>query len=128
MKVRFYQIKNFINIYEKIKDTTLPIKVGYQLAKLATLCQKEIDIYQIQLNKLIQEYGARDENNQLIQTDNGEGIKIKEDKIQECQDKIIELSNLEIEINIAPISINILENIELSLDEITNLSPFLSEE
>ena len=128
MKLRFFEIKNFIDTYEKIKNTTLPIKVGYKLAKLAALCQKEMDIYQSQLNKIILEYGARDENDQLIQTDNGNGVKIKEDKIQECQEKLNELSTLEIEINESPISIEALENLELSLDEIGALSSFLSEE
>lgn len=128
MKLRFFEIKNFIGTYEKIKNTTLPIKVGYKLAKLAALCQKEMDIYQSQLNKIILEYGARDENGQLIQTENGDGIKIKEDKIQECQEKLNELSTLEIEINESPISIEALENLELSLDEIGALSSFLSEE
>ena len=128
MKLRFFEIKNFIGTYEKIKNTTLPIKVGYKLAKLAALCQKEMDIYQSQLNKIIQEYGARDENGQLIQTENGDGIKIKDDKIQECQEKLNELSTLEIEINESPISIEALENLELSLDEIGALSSFLSEE
>lgn len=128
MKLRFFEIKNFIDTYEKIKNTTLPIKVGYKLAKLAALCQKEMEIYQSQLNKIILEYGARDENNQLIQTDNGNGVKIKEDKIQECQEKLNELSTLEIEINESPISIEALENLELSLDEIGALSSFLSEE
>ena len=87
-----------------------------------------MDIYQSQLNKIILEYGARDENGQLIQTENGDGIKIKEDKIQECQEKLNELSTLEIEINESPISIEALENLELSLDEIGALSSFLSEE
>lgn len=128
MKLRFFEIKNFIDTYEKIKNTTLPIKVGYKLAKLAALCQKEMEIYQSQLNKIILEYGARDENDQLIQTDNGNGVKIKEDKIQECQEKLNELSTLEIEINETPISIEALENLELSLDEIGALSSFLSEE
>ena len=128
MKLRFFEIKNFIDTYEKIKNTTLPIKVGYKLAKLAALCQKEMDIYQSQLNKIILEYGARDENDQLIQTDNGNGVKIKEDKIQECQEKLNELSTLEIEINESPISIEALENLELSLDEIGAVSSFLSEE
>lgn len=128
MKLRFFEIKNFIDTYEKIKNTTLPIKVGYKLAKLAALCQKEMEIYQSQLNKIILEYGARDENDQLIQTDNGNGVKIKEDKIQECQEKLNELSTLEIEINESPISIEALENLELSLDEIGALSSFLSEE
>lgn len=128
MKLKFYEIKRFVDIYEKIKNTTLPIKVGYKLAKLAVQCQKEMDIYQSQLNKIIQEYGARDENGQLIQTENGDGIKIKEDKIQECQEKLNELSTLEIEINESPISIEALENVELSLDEIGALSSFLSEE
>lgn len=128
MKLKFFEIKRFVDIYEKIKNTTLPIKVGYKLAKLAVQCQKEMDIYQSQLNKIIQEYGARDENGQLIQTENGDGIKIKEDKIQECQEKLNELSTLEIEINESPISIEALENVELSLDEIGALSSFLNEE
>jgi len=128
MKVKIYQIKNFNDIYEKIKNTTLPIKVGYSLAKLAACAQKEMDIYQSQLNKIIQEYGARDENDQLMQTEDGTGVKIQEDKIQECQEKLNELLTLEVEIDIKPISLNALENIELSLNEITSLSPFLIEE
>lgn len=128
MKIKIFQIRQFMNIYEKIKNTTLPIKIGYKLAKIAAKCQEEMDIYQSQLNKIIQEYGARDENNQLIPTEGGDGIKIKEDKIQECQEKLNELSTLEVEINEDPISIEALDNLELSLSEVEGLSSFLSEE
>ena len=127
MKVKIYEVQQFNGIYDKIKDITLPIKLGYRLAKLAAQCQKEIDISQLQ--KLIQEYGARDEKNELIPTEDGQGIKIKENKIQECQEKINELISLDVEINGDLIPISLFENdIKLSIDEIKILSPFLSEE
>ena len=129
MKVKIYEVQQFNGIYDKIKDITLPIKLGYRLAKLAAQCQKEIDIYQSQLQKLIQEYGARDEKNELVPTEDGQGIKIKEDKIQECQEKINELISLDVEISGDLIPISLFENdIKLSIDEIKILSPFLSEE
>lgn len=129
MKIKIYEIQQFNSIYDKIKNITLPIKLGYRLAKLAAQCQKEIEIYQSQLQKLIQEYGARDEKGELIPTEDGTGIKIKEDKIQECQEKIIELTNLDVELNGDLIPISLFENdTKLSVDEIRILSPFLSEE
>ena len=128
MKLKLYEIQKFLEVYNRIKDTTMPIKTGYKLAKISARCQKEMDIYQSQLNKIILEYGARDENDNLVHTEDGTGVKIKEDKISECQEKLNELSFLEVDIDEDPISINGLENIELSLDDIRALSSFLSEE
>lgn len=129
MKVKIYEIQQFNEVYNKIKDITLPIKLGYRLAKLAAQCQKEMEIYQSQLTKLIQEYGARDEKGELIPTEDGTGIKIKEDKIKECQDKITELITIDVELNEEPILISFFEDdVKLSVDDIKCLSPFLSEE
>lgn len=129
MKAKIYEIKQFTEIYDKIKDTTLPIKLGYRLAKLAAQAQKEMEIYQSQLQKLILDYGARDENGELVHTEDGQGIKIKEDKLEECQEKINELSTLEIDLGVEPISLDMFDDdVKLSIDEIKCLSPFLDEE
>lgn len=129
MKLKLYQIKQFSDIYEKIKTAALPIKVAYRFAKIAAQAQKEMELYQSQLSEIILKYGARDDKGELIRTEDGTGIKVAEGKLDECQKAITELADIEIEFNCEPISIESFgDDLKFTLEEITILTPFLVEE
>lgn len=127
MKVKMHQILDFELVYNKIKNTKMPIKTTYNFAKLAREVNNERDFYQQELQHIINEFGEKDENGNFVLTEDGTGVQIQKDRINECQKEIILLSNLEVEIKGINLAVEELENIELTLSEMEILMAFIEE-
>lgn len=127
MTLKMYQIIPFENFYTRIKSCVLPIKISYKFSKLARAIEQEKIFYQSKVQEIIEEYGERDENDELKLTDDKTAFLIKEDKVLECQQKMNELSELEIDIEEIKFSIDDLEGLTLSPQEMDILIPFIIE-
>ena len=127
MKVRMYQVLDFETIYNKIKDIKMPIKTTYNFAKLAREINEEKLFYQQELQRIIDNFGERDENGNFVLTEDKSGVQIKKENLNECQKEIIALSNLEVEIKGINLNIDELENVELTLPEMEILMAFIEE-
>lgn len=127
MKIKMYQILEFENFYNKIKDVKMPIKTAYKFSKLLREIDNEKLFYQTKLQSIIDTYGERDNDGKFILTQDGNGVQIKKAELEKCQKEIIELSNLEAEINGIEISIEELENFDLTIQDINILMPFIKE-
>lgn len=120
--IKLNQLKSkFINIKMSIKTT-------YKFTRLFKEIEEQVDFFNTTLSDLIKEYGQKDENGKYILTDDQNGIKIREDKYEECMSKINELNNLDINLDYIPnFTLDELDNLELSIDEMTLLIPFIAE-
>lgn len=127
MKVKMHQILDFELVYNKIKNTKMPIKTIYNFAKFAREINNEKEFYQQELQRIIDNFGERDENGNFVLTEDKTGIQIKKELLNECQKEIALLSNLEIEIKGISLSIDELENVELTLSEMEILMAFIEE-
>ena len=127
MKIKMYQILEFENIYNKLKDEKMSVKTAYKLSKLAREMDNEKIFYQARLSSIIDSYGDRDENGEFILTADKTGVQIKEGMLEKCQADVMELSNLEIDINGIEIGIEELESFELTLQDMEILMPFIKE-
>lgn len=113
----------------KIADQKMPIKTTYKFTRLFKEIEEQVEFFDNTIQNLIKQYGQKDENNKFILTEDKNGVKIKEDKYDECMNKINELNNLEISLNYTPsFSIDELENSELSMEELSLLMPFITED
>lgn len=113
----------------KIANKKMPIKTTYKFTRLFKEIEEQVEFFNNTIQDLIEEYGQKDENNKFILTEDKNGVKIKEDKYEECMNKINELNNLEINLNYIPsFSIDELENSELSMEELSLLMPFITED
>ena len=124
MNLRMSQLTALYQVYLKIKDLSFPIKTSYSLAKLGQALEKEIPFYDSEISKIINTYGERDENGNLVQIENG-NIKIQSEKIDECAKKINELGELQVEIECGKIPLESLGDIELSVQELNALLPII---
>ena len=116
-------------IRSKFANKKMPIKTTYKFTRLFKEIEEQIEFFDHTLQDLIEEYGQKDENNKFVLTEDRNGVKIKEDKYDECMNKIDELNNLEINLNYIPsFSIDELENSELSMEELSLLMPFITED
>ena len=72
-------------------------------------------------------YGEFDENGQIIQIENGNGVKIKSGSEVECAGAIRELENLEVTLPDITFELDEFDNIELTPEEIISIIPFINE-
>ena len=104
----------------------LPLPVAYKLNKMNQAAIKEGEFYQEKFNEIVDKYAKTDEEGNVVFSEDGDQIMIKDDLIGECNDALEELMNLEIEIETYGLKIEDFgDNIECTAEEIDALTPFL---
>lgn len=105
----------------------LPLPVAYKLNKINSAAAKEADFYQEKFSEIVEKYAKKDEAGNLVFSEDGEQIMIKDDLVTECNEALEELMNLEVEIDNLGLTIDAFgENIECTAAEIDAIVPFLS--
>lgn len=123
--VTMEQIINFKND-DFFGDVDLPLKVAYKLNKIRKAVDKETDFYAEKFQEIVDTYAQKDENGELVFSNDNEQILIQPDKIDECNQKITELQNLEAQIENYSLKIEDFGNdIQCTPDELEALMPFL---
>ena len=113
----------------KIKDKKMSIKTTYKFTRLFKEIEEQVNFFNETLSNLIKEYGKRDENGEFVLTENQNGVKIREDKYDECMAKVQELNELDPELAYTPsFALEELDNLELSMEELNILMPFIIED
>ena len=124
--MKMYEILDFSKVYNSIKDEKMSIKTAYKLNKLIKKIEEENNFYNIKFHEIIEQYAEKNDQGEYQYIDEN-SIKIKEGKEQECYKKISELQNLEIEIPNITFSIEELGDINLTIDTVNMLMPFIEE-
>ena len=127
MKLKMNQIIEFQMFYNNIKNTKLPLKTAYKLNKLFIQINEELSFYQQKFTEIINEFGKRDENGELMYSSDKTSIEIMDGRRLECQQKIEELQNLEVNIEGTEFTTDELESLNLTISEVECLMPFIKE-
>lgn len=117
MKITNRELLNSVEVVKKINEMSLPIEISYKVSKNISEIQKELDIYNIEKQKLIEKYGKH-EDGKLKTNDDG-SIDIL-DPINWSND-IEKLNSIGIEINIIPIKISEVKNINMTPNEMAQV-------
>lgn len=125
--MKLYEILAFRSLYEKIKDTSLPIKITYKLTKLFHRVQDELNFYQTEQYKILESIALKDNDGNYIYTEDGNGIKIEEGKEKECEEKMNELLNIDVIVDDISFSLDELESLQLSIEDMNCLMPLIKE-
>ena len=125
--MKLYEILAFRSLYEKIKDTSLPIKITYKLTKLFHRVQDELNFYQTEQYKILESIALKDDDGSYVYTEDGNGIKIKEGKEKECEEKMNELLNIDVIVDDIYFSLDELESLQLSIEDMNCLMPLIKE-
>jgi hypothetical protein len=89
--------------------------------------QKHIDFYQENFRNLLIEYSKKDENGNPMPTEDGQGVLLVEETMNEAYIKLAELRDLDVELPDAKFSVDDFGDIELSPDEMMVIMPFITE-
>lgn len=127
MRMTIFQLISTSETLQNIVDQKLPFFLAYKFAKIIKVVDENREFYGQSLNKLINEYGEKDENGELKQVENG--FAIQPDKIAEFNEEVTKLQSIEITDELPKFTFSDFENkIELSPRDLILLEPFISEE
>ena len=127
MQIKMWQVFKILNIYSRVKELKAPAKVAYKFNKLCASLEGENKFYAEELNKIISEYCEKNEDGTPKMMEDGTGVKIKEEFVEEAQTKAEELWNLDIDAPDIQINLNEMDNVRLSVEELNGISPFIIE-
>ena len=123
--VTLREIIDGIETMKSLMNEPLPSRVAFQVAKLAQNMATEYKCFEDTRLKLIQEYGEKDENGELL-IDSNNQYKISSNRVQEFSKEIEDLMSSNVELVNSQINIDDL-NCDLTPNEMINLMPFLEE-
>ena len=107
-------------------DTNLPLKGAYKLNKIRKAIEKESEFYQEKFQEIVNTYAKMDENGQIVFSEDGSQILIKDGMVEECNKALEELQKLEVQIENYNLSIDDFgENLECTPDQLNALMPFM---
>lgn len=110
-------------IIAKNAEKHFNIQTQYKFLKIKQAINKESDIYREQLS-LLRDFCETNEQGEFIQDEQG-GIKIKEDKREECTKLLNEINKVQIQLPDIYFSLEELEPLELTFNELELLSTFI---
>ena len=120
-----YQLLGFQEAYKSLIGIKFPITTSYKIAKIKKYIEEELSFYEQELQKIITEYGEKDENGQYIYSDNNGSIKIIPSRLQECMHKVNSLEQLQVQEPSIKLTLEDLSNVNLTPQEFEYLMPFL---
>ena len=124
--MKMYEILELQNLYNSIKDIKLPLKTTYKFTRLMRRAEEELTFYQTKFQEIIEEFGVKENGNYKFSED-GNSIVIIAGREAECNTKLVELRNLEVPINDIRFSVEELEQLNLSIAELTCLLSLIEE-
>lgn len=124
MLIKRQDMIKILELINSLSDKRFDIKTQYKLLKIKKAIADEFEIYQQQLMNNCSEFFQRDEKGNLI-TDNCGGLKVIQEKVQECNQSIGELLNMRVQIPDVYFTIDELEKLNLTLEELNSLIDFI---
>lgn len=120
------QIIAFRNNGDFFSDTTLPLKGAYKLNKIKKAVEKESEFYQEKFQEIVDTYAKKDENGNIVFSEDGNQIMIKDGMVEECNKALEDLQNLEVEVETFGLSLEDLgDDVECTPEELEALMPFM---
>ena len=129
MKLTNERILNDANGLSQLTQMKLPTKVSYAIAKNIDKIQSILKIYNVEKQKLLDQYSIKDKNGKTkVGEDNK--ITIQKEHLADWTKEIKELSEIENEIDIHKFNISSLENgnYEMSAGEFMLIDYMIEEE
>ena len=127
VNVTMDQIIAFRNNGDFFANASLPLKVAYKLNKLKKAVEAEGEFYSNKFQEIVDTYAKKDENGNIVFSDDGNQIMIKEGMVDECNQALEDLQSLTVEIDNCNLTIDDFgDNIECTPEELEALMPFLS--
>lgn len=125
MTLKMYQLTELTPIFDKMKSSKLPFKTAYHVTLLMQETEKHLNFYQESFRNLLTEYSKKDENGNIMPTEDGQGVLLAEETMDEAYQKLAELRELDVELSDYKFDLDAFGDIEISPQEMILLVPFI---
>ena len=127
VSVTMDQIIAFRNAGDIFGDYKLPLKVAYKLNKLKKAVEVEGEFYSNKFQEIVDTYAKKDDNGQIVFSDDGNQIMIQDGKVEECNQALNDLQTLTVEIDNCNLTIDDFgDDIQCTPEDLEALMPFLN--
>lgn len=127
IKLTINELLNSTEILQKLASKELKARLALEIARMLKSAEREIQDFNEVRMKLINKYGEKDENGELI-TDEKGNCKIMQEEIKTFSNELNDLIATEIEINANKLKLEQIENLDFTPAEMSMLEPFLETE
>ena len=118
---------SYRELYQKLRNQSMPIRLAYKLNKLKNKLSKEAEFYEESFNKILAQYAERDDSQNFKISEDGTGIVIQKEFIKICKEKIKELDELEIVLTDGSFTFEELEGLTLTPAELSCIESLITE-
>ena len=126
IKVSLNDIVNSVETFQTIIQQPFNGSLAFKIARLARELNKEMDTFNEQRRKIIDQYCVKDENGNLVSDDNG-NVQIIPEKIQDFNNDFTNLLNTEVEINADKLPMDKIDSFEISPQQMLSIEMFFEE-
>lgn len=127
IKIILNDVVNATGTFNKIMQQSFKGSLAFKIARLARELDKEMQTFNTERQKIIQQYGEKDENGELKVDENG-NVKFDNNKINEINEDFNSLLNTELEINADKLPIDSMDAFEITPQEMLQIEKFFEEE
>ena len=121
------QLINFRDNGGFFANAHLPLKGAYKLNKIRKAVEKESEFYSEKFQEIVNTYAKKDENDQIVFSEDGSQIMIKDGMVAECNQALEDLQKLEVQIENYDLTIEDLgDDLECTPDQLDALMPFMA--
>lgn len=125
INVKLSELLDSTETLKKLSQKDFKAKLAWSISRLLKAAEQEIQEFNDTRMNLINKYGEKGDDGQLVTDDKG-NCHIIPENIQEFSNELNELINTEVEINANPIDIELLEDLEFTPTEMSQLEPFIN--
>ena len=126
VNVTMDQIIAFRNNGEFFAGVSLPLKGAYKLNKIKKAIEKESEFYQEKFQEIVDTYARKDDDGNLVFSEDGNQIMIKDGMIEECNKALEDLQELEVQVENYGLTLEDLgDDVECTPEELEALMPFM---
>lgn len=117
---------NAAKVFNQVTQTKISSKLAYKIMKLCKSAAEDEEFYNSKRNEIIETYALRDENGQIVVSDDGM-ISIMPDKLEEASAALQELNSIEVEMPNVKFTLAELDELKLSVADMFALDAFIEE-
>jgi len=124
--VKLSDIINSVDTFQIIMQQSFKGSLAFKIARLARELNREMEIFNSERQKILNEYCVKDKNNNLEADENG-NVKIIPDKISEFNEIFANLLDTTIDINADKLPADQMDSFEISPQQMLNIEMFFEE-
>lgn len=117
---------NAAKVFSQVAQMKISSKLAYKIMKLCKSVATEEEFYNNKRNEIINEYAVKDENGQIVVSDDGM-ISIMQDKIPVAEKALRELNEIEVDMPDIKFMLDELDELKLSVADMFALDAFIVE-